>query len=333
MYKIINYGSFFYILIFSLILFACSETGDDPNPSPNPNDEDPNAIVGVEEISIFPASHPLNQDISESPVDPNSFAILRNIGVGQGLFADFGSGEWEGAPIGIPFVTVEDGQPLVPITFRANGYDGNYGEESDPGPFPIPLDAPIEGNGQGDSHVLVVDTDNFALYELYNASQNGEGWECSSAAAFDLSEVSFRPEGWTSADAAGLPIFPCLVRYSEIEVGEIDHAIRFTIPRSKIYQGYIHPARHLVSAGTEDNQLPFGARLRLRADYDISAFSPTNQIILRALKKYGLILADVGSSMFISGAPSESWDNDDLKELGKVKVEDFEVIELGEIKK
>ncbi len=296
---------------------------DDPDPTGN--------IDTVENIQIFPAAHPLNMDISNSSVDANSDLIINNIGENKGLFPDFGSGEWQGAPIGIPYMSVDGSQPKVPITFRANGYDGNYGAESDQGPFPIPLNAPIEGNGLGDSHVISIDVENGILYELYNASQVGAGFEASSAAVYNLNTIEFRPDGWTSADAAGLPIFPLLVRYPEIEKGVIDHPIRFTISRSKIYEGYVHPARHLVSGNTSNELLPFGGRLRLKSDYDISGFSETNQIILTAMKTYGLMLADVGSDMFITGAPHEKWDNDDLKKLKQVTLDNFEVIELGTI--
>ncbi|GAA4277619.1 hypothetical protein GCM10022259_23430 [Aquimarina mytili] len=288
-------------------------------------------MADAENIQLFPENHPLNMDISNSPIDPNSDLILNNIGLSEHLFADFGSGLYQGAPIGIPYVVVNNNQPLVPITFRANSYDGNYGDESDQGPFPIPLNAPIEGNGAGDSHIISVNIENGMLYELYNASQSGAGFEASSAAVFDLNTVTYRPDGWTSADAAGLPIFPLLVRYPEIEKGEIDHPIRFTIGRNKIYEGYVLPARHLVSGERSDELLPFGGRLRLKANYDISSFSETNQIILRAMKKYGLILADVGSDIFITGAPNDNWDNDDLRNLQQVTLDNFEVIELGEI--
>ncbi|MDO5978162.1 hypothetical protein [Flavivirga spongiicola] len=321
----------FYLTTFCFALnfiTACSSNNsddkiDDPDPTAN--------IDTVENIQIFPVTHPLNKDISDSPVDANSDLIINNIGTGKGLFSDFGSGEWQGAPIGVPYVSVDGSQPKVPITFRANSYDGNYGDESDQGPFPIPLNAPIEGNGAGDSHVISVDVENGMLYELYNASQVGDGFEASSAAVYDLNKIEFRPDGWTSADAAGLPIFPLLVRYPEIEKGVIDHPIRFTIGRSKIYEGYVHPARHLVSGNTSNELLPFGGRLRLKADYDISSFSETNQIILTAMKEYGLMLADVGSDMFITGAPHEKWDNDDLKNLKQVTLDNFEVIELGDI--
>ncbi|MEW7292493.1 hypothetical protein [Aquimarina sp. 2304DJ70-9] len=322
----------FYIFALCLVfVFTVSCSSDDSeNSSGNPQVVTTD-LSGAENIQLFPADHPLNMDISAQTVDPNSDLILNNIGLNESLFADFGSGLYEGSPIGIPYVVVDGSQPRVPILFRANNYDGDYGDESDPGPFPIPLNAPIEGNGGGDSHIISVDIENKMLYELYNASLAGLGFEASSAAVFNLNTIVYRPDGWTSADAAGLPIFPLLVRYPEIEKGEIDHPIRFTITRSKIYEGYILPARHLVSGETRDELLPFGGRLRLKADYDISSFSDTNQIILRAMKKYGLILADVGSDMFISGAPNDNWDNDDLRNLRQVTLDNFEVIELGEI--
>jgi hypothetical protein len=270
------------------------------------------------------------------PIDSRSgatIAFLSN-GLDRGLKADFGSGLWNGAPIGIPFTIVCKDQPLVSITFRGNSYDGNYGSESDPGPYPIPLNAPIEGNGVRDSHVIAVNIDDNKLYELYNASTTANGWEASSGAIFDLSKEEYRPDGWTSADAAGLPIFPCLVRYDEVASGVIDHAIRFTISRSKLYPGYVHPARHRVN-GTNTNinaPTPLGMRLRLKADFDVSGFSPTNKVILNAMKKYGIILADIGSDFYISGSPDSRWDNDDLQELNNVRPMHFEVVQLDNIK-
>ncbi len=315
------------IAVFCLIiltLFSCSESDD-----PGSDNSDPG--LDVESIQIFPENHPINMDISSSPIDPNSEAILDNIGRTIGLHADFGSGLWEGAPIGIPFEVVDAEQPMVPINYRANDYDGNYGSESDPGPMPIPLDAAIEGNGQGDSHVIAVDAESGFLYELYNASRTNEGWGASSGAVFDFSKTEYRPLGFTSADAAGLPIFPLLVRYEEIEKGEIDHAIRFTLSNSKIYRGFVRPGNHHTPRGTADNLLPYGARLRLKTDVDIAGYSATNQIILEAMKKYGIILSDGGSSMFISGAPNENWDNDDLRNLRNMTVNDFEVVAMGQI--
>jgi len=321
--------SIFYWAICCMALtfvFSCSKSND--------NIDDPipiGDISDIENIQIFLSNHPINMDISNSSVDVNSDLIINNIGSDRGIFPDFGSGEYQGSPIGIPYVSVDGSQPKVPITFRGNSYDDNYGDESDQGPFPIPLNAPIEGNGAGDSHIISVDVENGVLYELYNTTQVGSGFEASSAAVFNLNTVEFRPDGWTSADAAGLPIFPLLVRYPEIEKGVIDHPIRFTVNRSKIYEGYVHPARHLVSGNMSDELLPFGGRLRLKADYDISGFSEINKIILTAMKKYGLMLADVGSDMFITGAPHEKWDNDDLKNLLQVTLDNFEVIELGTI--
>ncbi len=311
------------ILITVILLLSCT---DKENIDDKIDDKiDSYNIESAELIQIFPSSHPINKDISNDPVDPNSDAILNLIGLDQGLFPDFGSGTWEGAPIGIPYIVVGENQPLADINYVS------YGDESDPGPFPIPLNAPIEGNGNGDAHVLCVNVDTGMLYELYNAAVNGNKWNAASGAKFNLNVEEYRPSGWTSADAAGLPIFPCLVRYPEVKKGEINHAIRFTLPRLNIYEGYVHPARHLVTGTQNSNQLPFGGRLRLKPDFDISGFSENNQVILRALKKYGLILADVGSAMFISGAPHDNWDNSDLKELKSVKVSDFEVIELGAI--
>jgi len=320
-HKFMNHMKTRYLfLLASIILIFYSCNGDDTIKPLGTGD-----IAIAEEIAIFPASHPINQSILEHPVDANSNAILSLIGNNKGLFADFGSGEWEGAPIGIPYIVVRAGEPLVTINYTS------YGNESDAGPFPIPLNAPVEGNGAGDSHVLSVDVDNHMLYEIYLAKATSIGWNAASGAKYKLNVEEYRPAGWTSADAAGLPIFPCLVRYPEVEKGEIDHAIRFTLARNCIYKGYVHPARHLIDGTKNSNQLPMGGRLRLKASFDISGFSQTNQIILRALKKYGIILADAGSSMFLSGAPNDNWDNDDLKQLGKVKVSDFEVIELGTI--
>jgi len=288
----------------------------------------------VENIQIFPEHHPLNIAVDTCEPDSRSDAIISFLSENNpGIKADFGSGLYEGAPIGIPFVVVCRSQPYIKVVFRANRYDGNYGAESDPGPYPVPLDAPVEGNGDGDSHVIAVDIDNGKLYELYNAEVKKTYWEASIGAVFDLTKVEYRPLGWTSADAAGLPIFPCLVRYDEVVSGELDHAIRFTLPASKIMRGFVLPARHLIN-GTNNNPeipTPFGMRLRLKSSFDISGFSTINQVILNAMKRYGIILADAGSSFFISGAPDDRWDNDDLQNLKKVKATDFEVVKMENI--
>ncbi|MEI8101220.1 MAG: hypothetical protein WCH09_06630 [Bacteroidota bacterium] len=285
-----------------------------------------------EKIQVFPTDHLLNKDISQSIMDPNSSSIIGAIGASS-LHPDFGSGTWQGAAIGIPFSVVCGSQSKVPITYRSNSYDGNYGNESEQGPFPIPLNAAIEGNGIGDSHVISVDIENKLLYELYNATQVGLGWEASSGAVFDLKTNTYRTEGWTSADAAGLPILPCLLRYDEVNSGKIDHAIRFTLSKPKVYKGYVYPALHKVNGtGSSGTSLPMGARLRLKSNFDIRGYSVANQVILKAMKTYGIILADIGSDMFISGAPDYRWDDTDLQNLKKIKATDFEVVALGTIK-
>lgn len=278
--------------------------------------------IAAENIQVFPSDNAWNKDISGSPVDPYNTQIISGISA-NAIKADFGSGLWEGAPIGIPYIVVCGSQPKIAINFT------DYGDESDPGPYPIPLTAPIEGNGNGDAHVIAVDVQHGMLYELFNAHVNGNHWDASSGAVFNLNSNALRPETWTSADAAGLPIFPGLVRYDEILKGEIDHPIRFTLNSSKVKPAYIHPARHKVNSTGGQYSLPFGARIRLRANFDISGYSATNQVILRAMKKYGLILADIGSNLYISGAPDESWNNDDLRKLGAIKGSDFEVVKFN----
>lgn len=276
----------------------------------------------AENIQVFPADNAWNKDISASPVDPYNTQIIAGISA-PAIKADFGSGLWQGAPIGIPYIVVCGSQPKVAINYT------DYGDESDPGPFPIPISAPIEGNGVGDAHVIAVDIENKMLYELFYARVNGNHWDASSGAVFNLSSNQLRPDTWTSADAAGLPIFPGLVRYDEIVKGEIDHPIRFTLTSNNVKPAYISPARHKVNSTGGQYSLPFGARIRLKAGFNISSYSPTNQIILRAMKKYGLILADIGSNLYITGAPDERWNNDDLRKLGQVHGSDFEVVKFN----
>jgi hypothetical protein len=330
-----------YLIITLLLLSACGKkdgaapsngtTGGNNNTGGN-NTGTGNTcsaqLADAENIAIFPADNAWNQDISNSPVDPYNSQIIAQLGTSK-LKADFGSGLYDNAPIGIPYDVVCGSQPKITVTFRANSYDGNYGDESDPGPYPILSNAPIEGNGQGDSHVLVVDKDNKILYELYNASYTGGKWQASSGAIFDLSSDALRPAGWTSADAAGLPIFPGLVRYEEVLKGTIDHAIRFTLASGNVKPAYIAPARHSVSSSGGQYSLPFGAKIRLKANFDISGYSANNQIILTAMKKYGLILADIGSNMYVSGAPDDRWNNDDLQKLGAINASNFEVVKFN----
>lgn len=285
-------------------------------------------LADAENIQLFPADNAWNLDISGKPVDAYSTNIIAGFKTWP-VKTDFGSGTWLGAPIGIPYTVVCGGQQKYTVKFRANGYDGNYGNESDKGPYAIPLTTPIEGNGNGDSHVIAIDKDSGILYELYNASVNVDHWEASSGAIFNLNSNTLRKKGWTSADAAGLPIFAGLVRYEEILKGTIDHAIRFTLGSTSVYPGFISPARHKVSStGGLHTSLPFGARLRLKANYDISTFSPHNQVILQAMKKYGLMLADIGTNMYISGTPDARWNNDELRELLLVTGADFEVVKF-----
>jgi len=275
----------------------------------------------------FPADSLWNKDIASAPVDPNSTALINFIGASVTIHADFGSGLYQGSSIGIPYVVVDSTQPFVPINFTA------YGDESDPGPMPMPANAPIEGYpnpGNGDRHVLVLDNNNCWLYELYSASPgSGGAWNAASAAVWDLQNDEQRPWTWTSADAAGLPIFPGLIRYDEVAAGHINHAIRFTLQFSRA--AFVPPASHWASTSTQAMAAPMGMRLRLKSNFDVSTFSSTNQVILNAMKKYGMIMADNGSSMYISGAPDDRWSNDDLHSLGSVTASDFEVVEMNPI--
>ena len=321
------------LFILSLLFFICiagcsKKQNNTPAKTGNTTNTCDSQISDVENMSIFPADNSWNQDISTAAVDPYNSQIIAALGTSR-LKADFGSGLWDGAPIGIPFDVVCGSQPKVTVTFRANAYDGDYGSESDKGPYPIPLNAPIEGNGQGDSHVLVIDKDNKILYELYNASLNNGKWEASSGAIFNLSSDALRPAGWTSADAAGLPIFPGLVRYDEILKGVINHAIRFTLSSQNVQPAYISPARHSVNSSGGQYSLPFGAKIRLKASFDISSYPPHLQVILTAMKKYGIILADIGSNMYFSGAPDSRWDNNELQQIGTVTAADFVVVKFN----
>jgi hypothetical protein len=289
----------------------------------------PLVITGVagptlEGCPVFPVDHIWNTPIDTLPVDSNSSAYVDTIGPNTGLHPDFGSGTWEGFPIGIPYVTVPGTQAKLSVTFQ-------YDDESDPGPYPIPPDPPVEGDpdGDGDRHILILDRDNCLLYELYAAHQETGGWYAGSGAIFDLLGYGLRPDGWTSADAAGLAILPGLVRYDEVAAGEIRHAIRFTVQQTR--RAYVWHARHFASSLTGSQYPPMGQRFRLKADFDISGFSSEVQVILQAMKTYGLILADNGSNWFISGVPDERWDNDVLHTLNQVKGSDFEAVDVSSL--
>jgi hypothetical protein len=273
---------------------------------------------------MFPADNAWNMDISADPVDPASQTLISSCGAGAAVHPDFGT-IFNGAPNGIPYVVVHGLQAKVSVQFQ-------YADESDPGPYPIPPTAPIEGgaNGTGDRHVLVVDADNWKLYELFDAHpvNGGSSWTAGSGAVFDLNSNAVRPAGWTSADAAGLPILPGLVRYDEVaEQQEIRHALRFTCPVTR--RAYLAPARHFASSRTEATLPPMGMRVRLKSSVDISKFSTRNQVILSALKKYGMLLADNGSAFFISGAPDARWNDDELSALKVLHGSDFEVVKMG----
>jgi hypothetical protein len=270
-------------------------------------------------IAIFPPDNPWNTDISGAPVDPLSDAYLASIGLDTGLHPDFGANP----DYGIPFVVVDEGQPLVPITF-------DYADESDPGPYPIPDDAPIEGGpgATGDRHVIVIDESTHTLYEVFAAERLADGWHGGSGATWDLRSNALRPDGWTSADAAGLPIFPGLVNADEVvALGEIDHALRFTARSTQ--RAYAHPARHFASSSTDPTLPPMGLRVRLKADFDESDFPEDCRVILRALKKYGMFLADNGSDWYVSGTSDPRWNDGTLRELRNVRGRDFEAIETG----
>jgi len=275
----------------------------------------------------FPADNAWNQNIASAPVDPNSAAIINFIGANDPLHPDFGSGEYNGSSIGIPYIVVDSQQTPVAINFTA------YGDESDPGPMPVPANAPIEGYpnpGSGDRHVLVVDNSTCWLYELYSSYPQTDGsWNVASAAVWDLLADEQRPLTWTSADAAGLSIFAGLARYDEVASGEIKHALRFTLQNSRA--AFLPPASHWAATSTNANAAPMGMRLRLKASFDVSKFSAANQVILKALQQYGMIMADNGSNMYISGAPDERWSNDDLHSLDQVTASDFEVVQMSPI--
>jgi hypothetical protein len=283
------------------------------------------ASPAVAGCSVFPADNIWNARVDGLPVDAHSAEYVSTIGNTTGLHPDFGSGTWDGGPIGIPYVVVPGGQPLVSVSF-------GYADESDPGPYPIPPDAPIEGGAAsaGDRHVLIVDRDRCRLYELFDAYRQADGsWRAGSGAVFDLRSDALRPATWTSADAAGLPILPGLVRYDEVGAGAVRHAIRFTASRTR--RAFVWPARHYASSSTDPTRPPMGQRFRLKSSFDVSRFPPRLQVILNALKLYGLILADNGSDWYISGAPDERWDNDELHMLNQIHGSDFEAVDVSSL--
>jgi hypothetical protein len=272
-------------------------------------------------VLVFPPDHVWNVPVDTLPADARSGDYVNRIGTAKNLHPDFGSGLYEGVPIGIPFNLVNSTIPQEDVIF-------DYDDESDPGPYPIPANPLIEGGGgsQGDRHLLMVDTDDHVLYELYAAEKQPDGtWHAGSGAVFDLDGYALRPAGWTSTDAAGLAVLPGLVRYEEVAAGHIDHAIRFTAPKTQ--RAYIWPARHYASSITDPAYPPMGQRFRLKASFDTSGYPPQARVVLEALKKYGMILSDNGGAWYITGAPDERWDNDDLHTLRNVRGSDFEAVD------
>jgi hypothetical protein len=283
-------------------------------------------LPGAPKCPIFPRSSHWNQRVDNLPVHANSDAIVRSIGLTDNLHPDFGSGLYDGAPIGIPYVTVRKGQPRVPVSFE-------YADESDKGPYPIPPGVPIEGgrDSDGDRHVIVVDRGRCRLYELYAAypEDGGARWRAGSGAIWNLRTNRLRTAGHTSADAAGLPILPGLARYYEVRRGSIDHALRVTAPETR--REYIYPARHFAS-DSDDPDLPaMGQRFRLKSSYDISGFPRQARVVLKALKRYGMIMSDNGSSWYITGAPHRGWNDDALNALKQVEGSAFEVVDTSRL--
>jgi hypothetical protein len=308
--------------LLTLCLAACSAAGTTDTVTGNDPGNQPQASGG-ESLGgrrPFPDDNPWNTVITGAQVASNSATLIASCGV-RNLHPDFGT-VWDGAPNGIPYIVVHSGQATVPVSF-------DYADESDPGPYPIPADAPIEGgpSSSGDRHVLVVDVDAWKLYELFDAHpvNGGKSWTAGSGAIFDLGSDALRPAGWTSADAAGLPIFPGLVRYDEaVTQGHIDHALRFTCPRTR--KAYVSPARHYASSDTSSALPPMGMRVRLKANFDTTSFPPPVRAILRAMMRYGMLVADNGSGWYVSGAPDPRWSDDDLATLSRVPSSAFEVV-------
>ena len=274
---------------------------------------------------VFPADNAWNTRVDSLAVNARSADWVASIGATGRVHPDFGT-FWEGEPIGIPFTTVGAGQPKVPVSF-------DYADESDPGPYPIPANAPIEvgASSSGDRHVLVLDTSECTLYEMWSSYpvSGGVSWEAGSGAVFDLTSNALRPAGWTSADAAGLPILPGIVRYDEVQAGAINHALRFTVSRSQ--RGFIAPATHFASSSADPTLPPMGARFRIKASYDCSTLSREAGVVCTALKRYGMIVADNGSNWYVSGEHDARWDDDALSDLGSIPGSAFEAVATGAV--
>ena len=280
------------------------------------------AVVAIAGCPMFPATSHWNQRVDRLPVHPQSAAIVSSIGAGDTMHPDFGSGLYEGRPIGIPYVVVPRTQARSNVRFE-------YADESDRGPYPIPANPPVEGGS--DRHILMVERGTCRLYELFAAERRDGAWSAGSGAIFNLRSNRMRPRGWTSADAAGLPILPGLARYDEVRRGTIPHALRFTVQRSR--RAFIYPARHFASSLTDPSLPAMGQRLRLKRSVRISTLPRQSRVVARALQRYGMLLADNGSDWYLSGAPHPRWDNDDLRALKRLRGSDFEVVDTSRLKR
>jgi hypothetical protein len=283
-------------------------------------------LPGAPRCPVFPATNPWNQRVDRLPVAQESAAIIASIGLDDHVHADFGSGLWNGGPIGIPITVVRGTQRKVRVAF-------DYADESDRGPYPIPRSVRIEGGpaSDGDRHAIIVDRDRCRLYELFALYPTaGRGWRAGSGAIWNLRSNRLRPSGWTSADAAGLPIFPGLARYDEVARGRIDHALRFTVRRTR--RAYVYPARHFASDATDPALPPMGLRVRLKESFDTRPFPRQARVVLEALKRYGMIVSDNGSDWYISGAPDPRWSNDQLHTLHRVTGSAFEVVDTTSLR-
>jgi hypothetical protein len=277
---------------------------------------------------VFPADNAWNLRVDRLPVARNSKTLIRSIGLDAGVHADFGSGSWDGGPIGIPFTVVSETQNRAPVRF-------DYADESDRGPYPIPPNAPVEGgrHATGDRHVIVLDKTACKLYELFDAHplDGGRAWHAGSGATWDLRSDRLRPRTWTSADAAGLPILPGLARYDEVADGAIGHALRFTAPRTRT--AFVWPARHEAGSSSDPSLPPMGLRVRLKKSVRLRGLPQEAKNVAQAMKTYGLMLADNGSPWFVSGAPDPRWSNDDLHALGRLRGRDFEVLDAAALRR
>ena len=322
----LSYSAITCVIGFAVSVASCSGGGSaaapalpGPPPSTAPSplpSSSPGQAPMIAGCQVFPSDNPWNQDVSGLPVDPNSSTYLASMNASTThLHPDFGSNP----TYGIPYVVVPGSQPLVPMTFQ-------YASESDPGPYPFPPNAPVESGS--DRHVLVIDSGKCHLYETFASKYVGPGWHAGSGAVFDFSSNALRPDGWTSADAAGLPIFAGLVRYYEVQGGAIDHALRFTVHATQ--SAFVHPATH--EAGIANAALPpMGLRVRLKASYDLSGFTGEAKVVLTALKKYGMFVADNGSDWYITGETNTAWNDSDLDQIKTVPASQFEVVKLGPI--